>query len=96
MADSQFRADPQQLKQVVINLVQNASESIGRDGTITLRSREGNARLKGKPTEAVMLEVQDDGPGVPPEVQGAGLACGLLDEIAPVRSLHRTPEAIPP
>ncbi len=69
MADSQFRADPQQLKQVVINLVQNASESIGRDGTITLRSREGNARLKGKPTEAVMLEVQDDGPGVPPEVQ---------------------------
>src|SRR6266568_5053291 len=69
MADGQFRADPQQLKQVVINLVQNASESIGRDGTITLRSRDGNVRLKGKPTEAVMLEVQDDGPGVPPEVQ---------------------------
>jgi signal transduction histidine kinase len=31
--------DPQQIEQVLINLVQNAAESIERDGTITLRAR---------------------------------------------------------
>jgi signal transduction histidine kinase len=34
-----IRVDPQQIEQVLINLIQNAAESIGRDGTITLRAR---------------------------------------------------------
>jgi len=64
-----FRADPQQLKQVLMNLVHNAAESIGRDGVITLRAHQGNSRLNAKPTQVVMLEVEDNGPGIPPEVQ---------------------------
>src|SRR2546425_6668023 len=34
-----IRADPQQIEQVLINLIQNAAESIEREGTITLRAR---------------------------------------------------------
>ncbi len=63
------QADPQQLKQVLINLVQNAAESIGRNGEIKLRERTDTARLAGQPTPVVILEVQDTGKGISPEVQ---------------------------
>ncbi|HWI57208.1 MAG TPA: histidine kinase dimerization/phospho-acceptor domain-containing protein, partial [Bacillota bacterium] len=33
-----IRIDPQQIQQVLINLVQNAAESIGQNGTVTLRA----------------------------------------------------------
>ena len=35
------QADPHQLKQVLINLVQNSADSIGKNGTITLRLKTG-------------------------------------------------------
>ena len=63
------RADPQQLKQVLINLVQNAAESIGRNGQIILRERRATARLRGQPTPVVILEVEDSGRGISAEVQ---------------------------
>jgi len=66
---TRFRADPQQLKQVLINLVQNAAQSIGHDGVITLGARDAKHRLKGRPTDVVIIEVTDTGPGIPPEVQ---------------------------
>ena len=63
------RADIQQIKQVLINLIQNSADSIGRDGVITLRVsvRSGPARkgLDG----TVVMEVADTGKGIPPEVQ---------------------------
>ena len=40
--DTTLRADPHQLKQVLINLVRNAAESIGQQGCITLRSRQAS------------------------------------------------------
>ncbi|HSU53054.1 MAG TPA: histidine kinase dimerization/phospho-acceptor domain-containing protein, partial [Candidatus Dormibacteraeota bacterium] len=40
-----IKADPSQLKQVLINLVQNAADSIGSDGFIKLRTREGRRPL---------------------------------------------------
>ncbi len=63
------RADPQQLKQVLINLVQNAAESIGHNGQIILRERCATARLRGQPTRVVILEVEDSGRGISAEVQ---------------------------
>jgi signal transduction histidine kinase len=75
-----IRVDPQQIDQVLINLIQNAAESIGQDGTITLRARSGLMPLAGSPrrgfrakaglgTPAVILEVMDTGKGIHPKVQ---------------------------
>jgi len=62
--------DPEQLKQVLINLVQNAAEALGKDGTITLRAVESRVMLGGRTREVVILEVEDNGPGIPADVQG--------------------------
>src|SRR5204862_459410 len=54
--EADILADPQQIKQVLINLVQNAAESIGRDGTVTLRARNATWRLNGEPQPVVIME----------------------------------------
>lgn len=60
-ADLELRADRQLLGEVLTNLLKNAREALGRGGHVRLsaRSRSGN-RLG--------LYVDDDGPGIPPEV----------------------------
>jgi len=64
----QIQADAAQIKQVLINLVQNAVDSIGRDGTITLRARQDRKWLNGEERDVVVLEVADTGKGIPAEV----------------------------
>jgi signal transduction histidine kinase len=61
--------DPQQLKQVIINLVQNAADAIGQNGSVTLRTRPGRNRLSDRETDVVILEVSDTGKGIAPEVE---------------------------
>jgi signal transduction histidine kinase len=61
--------DAQQLKQVLINLVRNAADSLEGSGVITLRSRKAARMLHGVFTEAVILEVEDTGPGIPLHIQ---------------------------
>jgi signal transduction histidine kinase len=63
------RADAQQLKQVLINLVQNSADSIGRNGVIILRVRNGSGSAPRDRGQAVILEVADNGKGIPPEVR---------------------------
>src|SRR5215813_4547014 len=63
--------DPEQLKQVLINLVQNAIQALGNaPGTIRVRTRGpdrfADLRAAG---EFVEIDVADDGPGIPPEQQ---------------------------
>ncbi|HEX3730422.1 MAG TPA: ATP-binding protein [Opitutaceae bacterium] len=62
------RADSEQMKQVLINLIQNGADSMHGAGTVTLRSRRERRRLAGQETEVVILEVADTGRGIPPEV----------------------------
>ena len=67
--DATVRGDPDQLKQVLLNLVRNAAESIGECGQITLRLLTERTSLSGRPLEAAILEVEDTGKGISPEVQ---------------------------
>jgi signal transduction histidine kinase len=64
-----IRIDPAQIKQVLINLIKNAADSIGADGVITLRAREDTRRLSDHANGMVILEVADTGKGIAPEVQ---------------------------
>ena len=60
-------ADPDQITQVVLNLVINAEQAIrasGRGDHIVIRTRLAPAG------DAVVLEVEDNGPGIPEEVRG--------------------------
>ena len=65
----QVRADVAQLKQAVINLVQNAAASIGHNGRITLSARPDRKLLAGQETDVAVLEVADTGKGIPSEVE---------------------------
>lgn len=68
--------DPDQLLQVVLNLVKNASEAADRNGgTITLRSYYDHSfRLRRADGAGISLPLQieiiDDGPGIPPAIAG--------------------------
>jgi signal transduction histidine kinase len=63
------RIDPQQIKQVLINLIQNAADSIGQNGVVTLRTRLSTKRLADHQTDVAILEVADTGQGIPPDVE---------------------------
>jgi len=69
VADANIKIDPQQIKQVLLNLVQNAADSIGRNGLVTLRARRDEKRINDHSMDAVILEVSDTGKGIPPEVE---------------------------
>lgn len=61
--------DAAQIKQVLINLIRNAAESMAGSGSITLRARSTFLPFAPRRAPAVALEVEDTGPGIPPEVQ---------------------------
>ena len=63
------KVDPAQMKQVLINLVQNAADSIGQDGSITLRARQSRKPLLNGEKSTVIIEVSDTGRGIPADAQ---------------------------
>jgi signal transduction histidine kinase len=90
-------ADPTQLELALLNLIFNARDAMGAGGEIALRARlarPDESRDLG-PGAFVALEVQDDGPGIPPDLQarvfepyfttkavGAGSGLGLAQVLA--------------
>jgi signal transduction histidine kinase len=58
-ADLHTHADPARLRQVLVNLVDNAARHAADGGRVDVRARGGS--------EALTLEVTDDGPGIPRE-----------------------------
>ena len=69
VAEPIIQVDPNQLKQVLLNLVQNAADSIEEHGKIVLRAAVERASLGGRPANVAILEVEDNGKGIPVEVQ---------------------------
>jgi signal transduction histidine kinase len=57
--DDQVRINSRQVQQVVLNLLKNAVQILPDGGTVTFRSFHDG--------DCVVLEVEDDGPGIPPE-----------------------------
>jgi signal transduction histidine kinase len=59
-----MQLDPQQMQQVLLNLFSNAADAIGaeKDGEITIRA------LHHAESDEVVLEIQDDGPGISKEL----------------------------
>ncbi|UCG12610.1 MAG: histidine kinase, partial [Deltaproteobacteria bacterium] len=62
----QIEADPEQLKEALINLLVNACEAVGEGGSIVIREEEGVAEPLG---QVVVIRVSDNGPGIPESLQ---------------------------
>ena len=54
-------SDQSRLQQVLLNLINNAVDAIGKDGQVTLRTRNTGAFVE--------IDIQDNGPGIPKEIQ---------------------------
>lgn len=61
----EVQADPQQLKQVFWNLLNNAADALHEGGLVQLEARVVGAR--GTPDDGVEIRVIDHGPGISPE-----------------------------
>ena len=69
------KADLVQLEQVIVNLVVNARDAMPNGGTITIRTRNVTAAEAAglsytgmPPADYVLIEVEDTGTGMPPEI----------------------------
>lgn len=63
--------DKEQLIQVMLNIVRNAAQAMHGKGTIILRTRIARqvTLIKRRHRLAVMVQIIDNGPGIPPELQ---------------------------
>jgi signal transduction histidine kinase len=94
-----LQGDPYQLRQVFTNLITNAFEALGGKGRVAITASpvvpdDEAAVGDTHPGGWVVVEVADDGPGVPPEVmerifnpffttkpQGSGLGLAIVRKI---------------
>ena len=56
-----IEADPNQLSQVIINLILNARDALGGEGEITISTSDGGGEVR--------IVVSDTGPGIVPEIR---------------------------
>ncbi len=58
----EIKADAEQLKEVLVNLIVNACEAMEKHGRIEIREREADGN--------VLVEIEDNGPGIPEPLIG--------------------------
>jgi signal transduction histidine kinase len=61
-----IEGDPEQLKEVLVNLIVNACEAMGDGGQITIREEEGFAEPLGN---VAVIKLSDNGPGIPETIR---------------------------
>jgi signal transduction histidine kinase len=102
-----IQADHHQLCQLFGNLLINAFEALGGKGTIAITATQGlqfDERVtlpSGRDTATVVVDVADDGPGVPMEIverifnpffttkpQGSGLGLAIVRKIVDAHDGH--------
>jgi signal transduction histidine kinase len=65
----QLRADKHQLTQVLTNLIVNAYEALEGNGRVSVTASETRLQDGGDGRDAILVEVADDGPGIPADVR---------------------------
>ena len=108
-----IKADPHQLGQLFSNLVTNSLEALGGKGTVGITAGvgveyeeaapalENGASDEPTPAPTLVIEVVDDGPGMPPDVaerifnpffttkpQGSGLGLAIVRKIVDAHNGH--------
>jgi len=62
----EVNCDPEQLKEVLVNLIVNACEAMGDGGRILITEEEGSTEPMGR---VVVIRVSDTGPGIPEAIK---------------------------
>ena len=107
-------ADPSQLELVIMNLVLNARDAMPDGGVLSLTTAAetlaGNQIIPGTPSKFVVLEINDTGVGMPPEIKqhifepffstkevgkGTGLGLSMVYGIVEQANGHITVESEP-
>lgn len=63
----EVKADPERLKEVLVNIIENACEAMKGGGTMTIREEKGFDSGLGA---AALIHLSDSGPGIPESVRG--------------------------
>jgi nitrogen-specific signal transduction histidine kinase len=63
------RIDPERLRQVLLNLAQNAAQAMEGKGRLAMRTRVVPGQTGEGARRAVEVQVQDTGPGIPERIQ---------------------------
>jgi signal transduction histidine kinase len=58
--------DPEQLKEVIINIIINACEAMGLGGSIVIHEK---TLIERKRIRSVVIRISDNGPGIPDTIQ---------------------------